>query len=60
MTLEIPLVLHSQRLAQARLNLSTMEHSQSHNARESDLLKIIRKGQSFRDESLATSAEGKL
>lgn len=60
MTLGIPLVLHSQRLAQARLNLSTIERGQSRSARERDLFIIIRKGQSFRDESLATSAQGKL
>lgn len=60
MTLGIPLVLHSQRLAQVRLNLSTIEHDQSRNARQDDLFRIIQKGQSFRDESLATSAQGKL
>lgn len=60
MILGIPLVLHSQPLAQARLNLSTIERDQSRDAREYDLFRIIRKGQSFLYESLATSAQGKL
>lgn len=60
MTLGIPLVLHSQHLAQVRLNLSTIERGQSRNAMQDDLFRIIQKGQSFHDESLATSAQGKL
>lgn len=60
MTLGIPLVLHSQRLAQVRLNLSTIECGQSRNAKQDNFFRIIQRGQSFRDETLATSAQGRL